>query len=83
MSFNYEQDVAAGVARSQALLEEAAAWRLARANRPARAPLLRNGARLIGRGLVGLGALLMRYGRSEQAVVIESNVPAPHSVALN
>jgi len=83
MSFNYEQDAAAGNARRQALLEEAELWRLARANRPARTPVLRSGARLIGRGLVGLGARLMRYGRSEHAVVIESTVPTPRSVALN
>lgn len=70
-------------ARHEELLRDADAWRLAAEGRPARASLVRRGARMVGRTLVGLGARLLRYGRAEGAILIELQHPGAPSATLN
>lgn len=69
-------------ARHYALLAEAEQWRLANMGCPPRVSVVRRGARLAGRALVRLGASLMRYGRAESAVILDSPSSA-RSIALN
>lgn len=83
MLHNFEQEAAAARARHRELLREAASQRLARLGLPARTPLAHRGARLAGRLLVRLGARLLRFGRSEHAVLIEQALPPARSAALN
>jgi hypothetical protein len=78
----YDRHCQEGRARHEALLVEAAEWRLASEARGERPSLVRQGARLAGRSLVQLGASLMRFGRAESAVILEPP-PSTRSIAMN
>jgi hypothetical protein len=79
---SYDRHCQEGRARHEALLTEAAEWRLASQAHAPSSSVVRHGARLAGRALVQLGASLMRYGRAESAVILEPP-PSTRSIAMN
>lgn len=83
MLHNFEQEDAAARARHRQLLKDAAESRLARLASPSVTPLAHRAARYAGRMLVQAGAQLLRFGRSEHAVLIEQALPPTRSAALN
>ena len=79
--FYLDRDGTLAKQRHDELLARCAAARIAAQHR--NLPVTRRMARPVGRALVHVGALLMRYGRSEGAVVVERRHPGARTAALN
>lgn len=69
--------------RLQTLIAEADEWRLAREAEPKSASLAQRAAQVVGRALVATGANLLRYGRTDGAMIVELRRPSPRSAPLN